>query len=105
MPTTKSGEQISTKEFFSRWKKGISEVTALQQVSMQLRSLYIIMFGLICGIVICIIGIKNLWWLLIILIGGLFNTIIQMLGIYQKKIILERLEEDYVNLEDIKDGD
>lgn len=105
MPKDKQGNQLTWKEYMSRWKEGINGITGFQQVSMQLNSMWIILIGMICGIVISIINIKTLWWLLIVLIGGTFNTLVQMLGIYQKKIILERLEEDYVNLEDIKDGD
>jgi len=87
----KSGKELTLKEFLQRWRTGIEGITPLQQVNLQINATFIIIIGLCAGIVISIIGIKNLWWLMIILIGGLFNTVIQMLGLWQKKQILNRL--------------
>lgn len=94
MPITKDGEQISWKEFMSRWKKGIEGINPLQQLKTQLIGTIIILIGLLAGIIICTLGIKNLWWLLLILIGGLFNTVVQLLGQYQKYI---QLKSFYLN--------
>jgi len=87
--TTPSGEKISWKEFMLRWKKGMKGVTALQQTKSQMWGMYIMLVGIVGGIVVTFIDIKTLWWVTIILIGALFNTCIQWLGMWQKKILLE----------------
>ena len=91
MPTTKSGEKISWKEFMKRWKKGIEGITPYQQVKMTIRSTWIVVIGLVAGIVVSCFNLKNLWWLMIILVGGLFNTLIIQLGNYQKHKILKTM--------------
>jgi len=48
--------------------------------------------GVICGLVISIINWRNVWWLTIVLTGALFNTLIQLLGLLQKRNILKRFE-------------
>ena len=91
MPKTKTGEKISWKEWLQRWKRGINGITPLQQVNIQIRGTYIIILGLLCGIFICCLNIKDLWWLMIILIGGLFNSAMQWVGLYQKKQVFLRM--------------
>jgi len=95
----KQGNELTFKEFISRWKKGLEGVTMLQQLKMQVKSMYIMITGLLCGVVITLIGFKTLWWLFIILVGGLFNTIIQLLGVWQKKRILENIELNFKEVE------
>ncbi len=85
MPRTKKGKKITWKEFMKRWGEGIEGITPMQQVKMQIQSTYIVIIGLLCGIVICLIGLSNLWWLLIILLGGLGNTLTQLIGMIQKR--------------------
>jgi len=94
----KQGNELTFKEFMSRWKKGIEGVTALQQLKMQINSMYIMIIGLICGIVITLIAPGRLWWLTIILFGGLFNIVIQYLGVWQKKKMLENIEKEFGGL-------
>ena len=106
-PKTKSGEQITWKEFFHRWKIGMESITPLQQTKMQINSTWIIIIGLIAGIVISAMNIKTLWWLLLILVGGLGNTAVQQMGLLQKKQILMRFESigTFDNIiEDLKGG-
>ena len=88
----KEGNYLTVKEWLQRWKRGINNITPLQQTNIQIQGTFIIILGLCAGIVISILGFKTLWWLMIILIGGLFNTAIQLLGLWQKKIILKRFE-------------
>lgn len=92
----KEGNELEFKEFMKRWKLGIEGVTPLQQTKMQLWSTWIMILGLLCGIVISIIGIAKLWWLMIILIGGLGNTSIQLLGLWQKKRLLQKFDMDFI---------
>lgn len=89
----KEGNWINYKEFKERFKKGLEGVTPLQLIKHQLKGMNIILIGLLCGIVICLFNIKTLWWLLIILIGGLYVNVTQYIGIWQKKKILENIEK------------
>lgn len=89
MPKTKSGEEITWKEFFKRWKKGIEQVSQYHQTKYQIRSTLIILIGIMAGLYASIINVETLWWLIIILTGAFFNTIIQLVGLWQKKKLLE----------------
>ena len=93
MPRTKMGEKITWKEFFKRWKKGIDGVTPLQQVSSQMNATLIMMIGTLGGIFVSFFNVKKLWWLTIILIGSLFNSLIQYIGMMQKKKLLKGFTE------------
>src|SRR3990167_8143996 len=93
MPTTKTGEKITWKEFMRRWKKGIEGITPLQQVKSQVWGTNIILLGLILGIIASAFAFKKLWLVEIILIGALFNTIIQWIGLWQKRKLLESFED------------
>ena len=92
-PITKTGEVLTWKEFFKRWKQGMEGVTMFQQVKMQIQATWITIIGILCGITVCIFALKTLWWLLIILIGGLYNTSIQMLSLIQRKNQLKQFED------------
>jgi len=91
----KSGKWIDYKEFSKRFKEGLTNVTPYQLTKQQLKGMNIILIGLLCGIVICLFNIKNLWWLLIILIGGFYVNITQYIGTWQKKKILEDIENQF----------
>ena len=86
----KEGNELTFKEFMARWKSGIESVNPLQQTKMQIWSTLIILIGIICGIIMTALAFKSAWWLTIILVGALFNTSIQFLGLWQKKKLLER---------------
>ena len=86
--TDKQGNKLTMKEFFSRWRKGLEGVTPYQQTTMQIWSTWIMIVGIICGIVITLFALQTVWWLTIILTGALFNTGVQLLGLWQKKNIL-----------------
>ncbi len=85
-----SGKWITGTEFIQRYKQGISKVTPLQQSEGQLFFTYITLIGMLCGIVMSIFAWSKLWWVVIILVAGLGNTIIGGIGIYQKVKILRQ---------------
>lgn len=87
--TDKQGNKLTLKEFGARFKAGVLKINPYQLTIHQLRGMKIIMLGLICGIVICFLNLKVLWWLLIILIGGLYVNGSQYIGLWQKKKGLE----------------
>jgi len=88
----KDGKEVGRKEFMERWKKGMQGVTPLQQTEVQIRSTWIMIAGIIAGIIVAIVAIKTAWWLLIILVGALGNTAIQQLGLWQKKVLLQNFK-------------
>ena len=90
--TDKKGKELTRKEFMERWKKGIKQVTPLQQVKFQIKSTYLMIAGFIAGIIICIISVKTLWWLLLILLGGLGLNIVQLLSMKQKVKLFEDIK-------------
>ena len=97
--TDKSGDKISYNDFMSRWKAGMRGITPFQQTKMQLNSTYIMLIGILCGFVITLFNLKNLWWLTIILGAAFFNTGVSALGLWQKKVALEEINEMFEEVE------
>ena len=91
----KKGNWIDFKEFKERLTDGISNISPLQLVVQQLKGMNIILLGILCGIVVCCFNIKNLWWLLTILIGSLYVNVTQYIGTWQKKKALENIENQF----------
>lgn len=88
----KQGNKLTFKEFMNRWGEGIKGVSPFQITQHQLRGMKIILLGLLCGIIVSLFNLKNLWWLLIILIGGFYVNITQYIGTWQKLKALEMIE-------------
>lgn len=95
MPKTKSGEQIDWKEFGKRWKQGIVAISPFQQARMTYFNTFIILFGVLAGLVVTLFNLENLWWLSVILVGALGNTVIIQIGNYQKYKLLKMLSHKY----------
>jgi hypothetical protein len=85
----RQGNKLTLRQFLTRWKTGLQGVTPFQQTKMQIWSMIIIIIGIVCGFVITLFAIQTLWWLTIILGGAFFNSIVQLLGLWQKKNILK----------------
>jgi len=94
MPHDKNGNKLTWKEYGIRWKQGVQTLNPYQQLIIQYRSTWIMIFGIVAGIIICCFSIKNLWWLMIILIGALGNTAVTQVGIYQRKKIFKNIMEE-----------
>jgi hypothetical protein len=99
----RQGNKITFKEYIERWKKGITEVTPLQKVKIQLSGTEIMLFGLFAGLIVSLIGYKNLWWVAIIILGGIFNTIMQYISLLQQRNAFQNLDNNSVDLKDITD--
>ena len=89
----KKGNKLTRKEFFERWSQGIQKVTPLQQIRIQVRSTKISLIGVVGGIGISIYKFEQLWWVLLILLGVLGVTSMQLLGMVQKRNIFENIEK------------
>jgi len=88
----KKGNELTKKEFFQRWKSGIRGITPLAQTNIQVHSTWIMILGICLGITISLFGFSNLWWVFIILIGALGNTLMQLVSLKQKQKILKEFE-------------
>jgi len=95
----KSGNKLTYNQFMSKWKEGMRGITPYQQTRMQLNSTYIMLIGILCGFVITLFNLKNLWWLSIILGAAFFNTSISALGLWQKKVALQNIQP--INIDEI----
>lgn len=93
MPRTKDGEVITWKEFGKRWKKGIAGITPEQKINGQIYGTSISFMGLLFGFGLSIWHLKTLWWLSLVLLGGMINTGIQLVGLYQQKKVFDNIKE------------
>lgn len=100
----KTGEELKLKDFFKLWGKGIEGVTPLQQAKANILGVWIVITGLIAGIITnLIVRLKDTWWwLTIILTGSLFLTIIQTIGFYQRYKILKRVNDEVNKLKEVQ---
>lgn len=87
----KQGKEYSYKEFVSKWKKGIEGITPLQQVKSQINGTWLMIIGLLSGIVVMAFAFKKYWWIEIILVAGLFNTVISLIGLIQRRNVLNKI--------------
>ena len=64
-----------------------------KQIRIQIRSTKISLIGVVAGIGVSIYKFEQLWWVLLILLGVLGVTSMQLLGMIQKRNILENIEK------------
>jgi hypothetical protein len=103
----KAGKPVTRKEFMERWKEGMSRVTPLQQIKAQILFQWITIIGLICGIGVSIWMFDKLWWVLIILVAAIGNTLFGLIGMYQRKNILfyhDNLMKQAIDISPIVNG-
>ena len=98
----KTKEKVSWKEFFKQWKKGMEQVTPLQQKTIMGYGYVITLIGIVWGFIFSLM-LKQ-YWLSVILLGGLLVSSIQTLGNFQSKWALARIEKLYQQADiEIKD--
>lgn len=90
---------MKTKEFMKKWAKGIKQITPFQQARITYFNSYIMLFGILAGIIVTLLVWETVWWLSIILIAAFINTVIVQLGNYQKYKLLKSLETNYKEVE------
>lgn len=80
------GEQLSSKQFFKRWKSGIEGITPLQQAKTNLMGTWITMSGILSGVLVnALVRMENQWiWIEVILLGSLVLVVMQMISGLQK---------------------
>ena len=94
MPKDKQGNKLTWKQFFARWKEGINGITPIQKLQTQIIATRIQLLGIFLGLIVCILGWKTVWWLGIILLGALINTVVQYIGLVQNKSNLKKHEDN-----------
>ena len=93
----KQGNELTFSQFMKRWKEGIENITPQQKLKQNIIGTKISLIGLFIGLVLSIWKYKTLWWVGIILIGALFNTIVQYIGLKQQLKIFENIEKQIGN--------
>lgn len=87
----RTGEKVTWKEFFKRWKKGMEEITPLQQTLVTQIGYFTVFVGIIWGIIFSIRA--KSYWLAVILIGSFIVSSTSFLGNWQKRQILLKIEK------------
>jgi hypothetical protein len=97
----KTGKELSIKEFFGLWKKGIEGITPIQIAKSQVLGNIIVLVGIVSGIIInCLTRIKGQWvWIVIILAGSLIITSMSQVSYLQKFWRLKRIDLEIKKLE------
>ena len=93
---TKSGEVISWKEFFKRWKKGMKNLTPVQRTKNDLVSTGIILVGFILGL-FALIFFNNqfgaiTYGLILIFIGSVYSNILKFFALLNQLELFKDIE-------------
>ena len=101
MPKDKLGNQLTWKQYFKKWGEGIEGTTPEQKVRIQIGATRITMLGFFLGLVMAVVGYKTLWWLGIILLGGLINTIVTYISLIQQRKVFKQINSaEKIDLKD-----
>jgi len=97
----REGKKVKTKEFFKRWKAGIEGITPLQQAKTSLMGNWIVLSGIVAGMIInALVRMKDQWWWIeIILAGSLILVVIQMISGFQKYWRIKEVDKQMKELE------
>ena len=97
----KEGKEVSLKEFITRWKEGISKVTPLQQTGSTIFFTYMMLVGILCGMIVAVLAWDKFWWGFIILLAAFGNTTVSLIGLNQK---YAQLKQIYNQINEVKGG-
>lgn len=92
---SRTGEKLTIRQFFKKWGKGIEGITPIQQTRSQLFGTWIVITGMLAGIMINFLTrVKYQWyWIEVILIGSLIITSYSMVGLYQRYRKLKTVDD------------
>jgi hypothetical protein len=99
----KEGKEVDSKEFMERWKKGINEVTPIQNLGISIYFQTIMTLGFLLGFGVAIWNFKTMWWLAMILFGGFGMNFMQLKGLRKQLKTLKSIENEL--RDDGKDND
>ena len=82
----KQGNPVTVKNFFVRWGQGIEGITPLQQSKTQIMGLWIVVSGVLAGMIInALVRMSDQWWWIeVVLAGSLVLTTVQFISTYQR---------------------
>ena len=89
---SRAGEVISWEEWFTLAKKGIANISPLEQAKSERIGSILTLVGTLAGIVVMAFQFKTFWWIEIILIGSLMLTVLQYLSIVKKIKVFTEME-------------
>jgi len=89
--TDKQGKPVGIKEFFSRWKQGINNVTPLTQAGFNLFGNTLVLIGIILGVWFA--SSNHFSWLIIVLIGSFLMSGVSFLATLQRLLLLLDIEQ------------
>ena len=85
-------------KFLTKWKSGIMAITPMQQLRATQKGNWVMLVGIIAGLIVMAFKAKDFWWIEIILLASLFNHSLMMIGIQQKISILNKFEMEDDNV-------
>jgi len=88
----KTHRALGHKAFMEKFKEGVQGVTPLAQAKIAQNSTWITVLGVLCGIGVALWNWKTMWWVFLILLGGLGITAVQLIGGAQKVKLLKDIE-------------
>ena len=101
MPKTKSGEIISWKEYFKRWKVGIDNITPYQKVRSEVSGSRITLAGFIVALIAVIIQRERIgllaYGLILIFLGSVITTYLRYASLKQQMKLLKNFEKEVEN--------
>ena len=91
--THKKGDRVSFSEAAKLFSSAVKNITPLQQAKTERTGLWISTIGVLLGIIVLsVFSWKQSWWLIIILVGGLIISLVQLIGNAQKIKMLKHIE-------------
>ncbi len=101
--TDKQGNRLTFKEFMKRWMEGIEGITPLQQAKTNLYGTWLIITGVIWGLVV--VTMIKTYWMSLILFGAFITTVFQLLNTWQKAKRFKKIEKANNEAMGIKEPD
>jgi len=105
----KDGNKLTTKEFFSRWKSGIQNLTPIQKLTNETRGTFITLIGSVVCLIALIVYRDRFfvnWFaygLILIFLGNIITTGLKWLSMKQQLKFFKDTESKAISLDDMFD--
>lgn len=97
----KAGNKITMKEFWTRWKKGIEELTPIQKLKSEIQGTFVNLIGYIVALIAVIIKRDVIgllaYGLILIFIGSVWTTGLKWLSLRQQYKFMNGLDLSIMN--------
>ena len=74
--------QIKEEGFFTKWKKGIQEITPEQSSKINFVGIAFVFIGIFIGLAVT--WKNEVYWLFLVLVGSLFLSTVNLIGMLQR---------------------